>query len=51
MQHADPWDEIARLEKQMDAELLEELEDAEPAEASRRKAVERASHVRRELDV
>ena len=28
MNHADPWDEIARLEKQMEVELLAHLEDA-----------------------
>jgi hypothetical protein len=28
MNHADPWDEIKRLEKQMDVELLAELEHA-----------------------
>ena len=27
MTHADPWDEIVRLEKQMDAELLARLEE------------------------
>jgi len=25
MNHADPWDEIARLQKQMDVELLRQL--------------------------
>jgi hypothetical protein len=30
MTHADPWDEIARLERQMDAELLRQLEDPLP---------------------
>jgi hypothetical protein len=28
MNHADPWDEITRLEKQMEVELLAELERA-----------------------
>lgn len=26
MNHADPWDEITRLEKEMEAELLAQLE-------------------------
>lgn len=30
MTHADPWDEIARLEKRMDLELLGQLEDPLP---------------------
>lgn len=30
MNHADPWDEIARLEKQMEVELLSQLEAAPP---------------------
>lgn len=31
MNHADPWDEIPRLEKQMEAELLSQLEARLPA--------------------
>lgn len=27
MTHADPWDEMARLERQLDSELLGQLED------------------------
>lgn len=30
MNHADPWDEMARLQKQMDVELLKQLRDAKP---------------------
>lgn len=30
MNHADPWDEIARLEKQMQSELLDQLEVPRP---------------------
>lgn len=30
MTHADPWDEIARLEKQMDVDLLAQIEEAPP---------------------
>ena len=26
MRHADPWDEVARLERQMEAELLAQLD-------------------------
>jgi hypothetical protein len=29
--HADPWDEIARLERQMEVELLAQLEEAPAA--------------------
>ena len=40
MNHADPWDETARLEKQMEAELLAQL-DATPRAAPKvRKLVE-----------
>ena len=30
MNHADPWDEMARLEKQMEVELLAQREAAPP---------------------
>lgn len=38
---ADPWDEIARLEKQMDAEILAQMENASLMEPrARRRADE-----------
>lgn len=33
MERADPWDEIARLEKQMEVELLLQLESTRAKEA------------------
>lgn len=38
MKHADPWDEITRLEKQMEAESLE-LQDRSRDEAREREAI------------
>jgi hypothetical protein len=35
MTHADPWDEIARLEKQMQSELLGQLEVPRPGVLTR----------------
>ena len=41
MNHADPWDEIARLEKQMEVELLAQREAAPPAAPKAREPIER----------
>jgi hypothetical protein len=35
MNHADPWDEVARLQKQMDVELLRQLRGKQPDGAKR----------------
>lgn len=37
MTHADPWDEISRLEEQVEAELLARLEVPPPTEPNVRK--------------
>ena len=50
MEHADPWDEIARLEKQMEVELLLQLERTRADEAESLAATERAPVDRTLLD-
>lgn len=44
MNHADPWDEIARLTKQMDVELLRQLRSERQDRVKKR---QRASKLRR----
>jgi len=39
--HADPWDEIARLERQMEVELQEQLKEAAPTVPDATKRVEK----------
>lgn len=40
MNHADPWDEIARLTKQMDVELLRQLRSEQQDRAKKRQKSE-----------
>jgi hypothetical protein len=42
MNHADPWDEVARLQKQMDVELLRELRGKQSDHSKRPETNERA---------
>ena len=43
MNHADPWDEIARLQKQMDVELMRQLRAKQAAGSKRQDKTERAA--------
>jgi len=43
MNHADPWDEITRLTKQMDVELLRQLRSEQQDRAKRRQKSEQAA--------
>jgi len=40
MNHADPWDEIARLTKQMDVEVLRQLRSEQQDRAKKRQKSE-----------
>jgi hypothetical protein len=50
MRHADPWDEISRLEKQMEVELLAELERVRVERRERFAVIERTPSDRGDLD-
>jgi hypothetical protein len=50
MDYADPWDEIARLERQMEVELLMQLERTLVHEAERLPVAERVPADRTRLD-
>lgn len=50
MNHADPWDEVARLEWEMEVELLAQLERSRSSEAGGLPASERVPVDRAHLD-
>jgi len=50
MDYADPWDENARLERQMEVELLSQLVRKRPHEAERLPDAERVPAHRKRLD-
>jgi len=50
MEHADPWDEVARLERQMEIELLSQLERTVNRETERLPDAERKATDRTLLD-
>ena len=48
MNHADPWDEIARLNKQMDAEFMRQLRSKQKEGTKKVEKNERAAKERSE---